>query len=181
MSQREFWADHPDEYIPPPGRDAAPDISEPFRHPAEWVDAINPDRAAPGRNNNCGECARATELAWRGVPAQAAAYADASAPGERDARMAQWSGHELAAADFDTIQQKVLDGGHGTSALVAVSWEEGGGHWFNAVNHEGVVLAVDGQRGSVEQWPPSRQVSHFDASFVSESLAVVLDSDGRRL
>ncbi|MCL9795255.1 toxin glutamine deamidase domain-containing protein [Frankia sp. AgKG'84/4] len=180
MTQADFWRRHPDEYIPP-GREARrPDAAEPFRNPRDWVADINPDRRTPGRDNNCGECTRATELSWRGFPAVSAAYGIPNSPGETDDRMEEWSRTNLEPRSFDQVAARLTDDGHGASALVAVSWRgQGGGHWFNMVNYNGEILAVDSQRGRVEEWPPSRRGIGFDESMITESLAVTFDPDGR--
>ncbi len=180
MTQTEFWEHHPDEYIPPGREVRRPDAPEPFQDPRVWVSDINPDRRAPGRDNNCGECTRATELSWRGFPAVSAAYGFPNSPGETDDRMEEWSRTYLEPRSFDQVAAKLANEGHGASALVAVGWRgQGGGHWFNAVNYNGEVLAIDSQRGRVEQWPPSRPGVGFDESMVAESLAITFDPDGR--
>jgi hypothetical protein len=53
------------------------------------------------------------------------------------------------------------------------------GHWFNAVNHEGSVLAVDGQAALFEEWPPSKDGLGFDESGMSFSDAVYFTADGK--
>ncbi|MCK9897494.1 toxin glutamine deamidase domain-containing protein [Frankia sp. AgB32] len=180
MTQTEFWRHHPEEYIPPGREVRKPDAPTPFRDPRDWVADVNPDAHAPGRKNNCGECTRATELSWRGFPAVSAAYGYPERPGEHDERMEEWSRTNLRPQSFDQVEARLTEDGHGASALVAVGWQEdGGGHWFNAVNYHGEVLAVDGQQGTVERWPPTERVSGYDESIVSESLAIHFDSDGR--
>jgi len=179
MSQREFWGKHPDEYIPPGEGVPKPDVPTRFRDPRDWINEINPDPDAPGRDNNCGECARATELSWRAVPAISASYGYPESGGEFDARMEEWSRSDLRPASLEDIGDRLTEQGAGSSALVAVGWRVGGGHWFNAVNYNGEVLAVDGQAGTVESWPPTRKVSGVDNSLINESLAITFDKDGR--
>lgn len=179
MTQEEFWRRHSGEYLPPSHTTPKPDVLEPFHDPREWVDRINPDPATPGRNNNCGECARATELSWHSVPAVSAAYGYPDSGGESDNRMEEWTGSQLRPMTFSEIGSKLTEEGSGGSALVAVGWRHGGGHWFNAVNYHGEVLAVDGQSGKVERWPPTEEGSGIDESLISESLAIVYDRSGR--
>ncbi|MCK9924681.1 toxin glutamine deamidase domain-containing protein [Frankia sp. AgPm24] len=178
MTQQEFWDNHPDEYVPPGREVPKPDVPGPFRDPREWIGEINPDRDHPGRKINCGECARATELSWRGVPAVSARLADLRSGGEVAERMEEWSGADLRPATFADIAADLEAAGPGSSAVVAVYWKWGGGHWFNAVNHNGDILAVDGQKGSVERWPPSRGMSGYDESWTQESYAVSFDRHG---
>jgi len=56
---------------------------------------------------------------------------------------------------------------------------QGPGHWFNAVKHEGTVLAVDGQAGLFEEWPPSKDGLGFDENGMSYSDAVYFTADGK--
>lgn len=179
MTQEEFWQNHPDEYVPPDRRAPRPDVPEAFHDPREWVGKINPEPDTPGRDVNCGECARATELSWRGVPAVSARIADPMSSGEPDDRMHEWSGRHLEPMSLSEIGNRPEEAGDGASALVAVSWPRGGGHWFNAVNYNGEVLSVDGQGGTVESWPPTRKVTRLDEKMISESLAITFDRDGR--
>jgi hypothetical protein len=53
------------------------------------------------------------------------------------------------------------------------------GHWVNAVNHEGVVLAVDGQAALFEEWPPSKDGLGFDEIDMSYSDAIYFTADGK--
>ncbi|GAA1648739.1 toxin glutamine deamidase domain-containing protein [Actinoplanes couchii] len=54
-------------------------------------------------------------------------------------------------ADVDAGFQALIDtlrmGGHGSAAIVLNSWQGGGGHAWNAVNHKGDILFVDPQTG----------------------------------
>jgi hypothetical protein len=58
-------------------------------------------------------------------------------------------------------------------------WTIGGGHYFNAINHQGRILAVDGQSGSIEAWPPSVSGLGYDASMIRLSEAIVRDRHGK--
>ncbi|MCK9897502.1 toxin glutamine deamidase domain-containing protein [Frankia sp. AgB32] len=182
MTQKDFWQRHPADYIPPDRDIPGPEVNGRFQDPRGWIREINPERFTPGRDVNCGECARATELSWRGVPAVSARNGDPIRFGEPAERMEEWSRKQLDPMGLDDIEATLQEAGPGASALVAVSWKRGGAHWFNAVNHEGEVLVLDGQRGSVERWPPSRGISRFDESAIQRSFAIIFGpevSDGR--
>ncbi len=137
MTQKEFWQRHPADYIPPDRGVPEPEVSGRFQDPQGWIGEINPERFTPGRDVNCGECARATELSWRGVPAVSARNTDSLRFGEPPERMEEWSREQLDAIALDDIRATLDEAGPGASALIAVYWKHGGGHWFNAVNHEG--------------------------------------------
>jgi len=143
------------------------------------VAAINPDRDAPGRDNNCAECARAVDSTWNGRPASAAAMSDPDADGETVARMAEWAGEAPESVSMSDIMRRLGDLGPGSSAVVGCDWKLGSGHWFNAVNDGGIVKAVDGQSGKVGTWPPSVDNLGFDESAMRYSDAIFFTADGK--
>jgi hypothetical protein len=59
-----------------------PNVDTRHESPHRWLRAVNEDENLPGRDNNCGECARAVYSTWYGKPASAAALADPDAWGE---------------------------------------------------------------------------------------------------
>jgi len=67
----------------------------------------------------------------------------------------------------------------GSSAIVGFDWEDEGGHWFNAVNENGSIKAIDGQSGQVEAWPPSDLGLGFSAADMKNMEAVYFDANGR--
>jgi hypothetical protein len=139
-----------------PGRyarpaDPLPRVDGPGQHPARWVADIYPGRERPGRPNNCGECARAVDSTWHGVAVVAAELANRRVGGERPAVMTEWAGQPPQPASMADIGRRLRDLGPGSSAVVGFDREDAPGHWFNAVNHEGTVLAVDGQSGRFEE------------------------------
>jgi Papain fold toxin 1, glutamine deamidase len=174
---RDVPASHPENYVP---SDAPlPHVDRPHQSPETWIEEVNPDRTAPGRYNNCGECARATQSTWQGEPVVAAAMRDPDSGGEEDEVMEEAVGVELTATSIDEVGQRLVDLGPGSSAVVGVGWQDGNGHWFNAVNDAGTVKAVDGQIGSVEGWPPSKAGVGYDASEMESVEAIFFDADGR--
>jgi hypothetical protein len=154
-------------------------VEGPHEHPQGWADEINPDKQAPGRDNNCGECSRAVISTWDGKSAVAAAMSDPYAGGEPVDRMEEWAGQTPTAASMSEIQQRLADLGPGSSAIVGCDWKHGGGHWFTAINDEGTVNAVDGQSGFVETWPPSARGLGFDESDMDYSDAIFFSADGK--
>jgi Papain fold toxin 1, glutamine deamidase len=58
-------------------------------------------------------------------------------------------------------------------------WAGGGGHWFNAVNDAGTILAVDGQRNRAESWPPSYRGVRFEETEMRCSDALYFDPGGK--
>jgi hypothetical protein len=153
----EFRDQYPDEYIEPTTPAAEHVRDKPFEHPQEWVGSINPKfDEGPAYTSNCCDCSRAVERTWRGQPEVAAGRADEM--GESEERIESWAGMAETETTFDEVEQRLTDGGHGSSALVGIVGTRSDGrtygHELNAVNHEGTVLYVDGQDGTYGEWPP---------------------------
>jgi hypothetical protein len=160
---------HPADYVR--STHALPNVDGRHESPNEWLRAVNEDENLPGRDNNCGECARAVYSTWYGKPAIAAALADPDAWGEPTLRMVEWAGVERERMTIAEIGHRL--------AIVCCDWKDGGGHWFNAVNDTGVVKTVDGQFGLVGRWPPTTSEVGFDESRVKVSDAIFFDRDGK--
>lgn len=140
-----------------------------------------PGTATPGRNNNDAECARACESTWRGVEVQSGAMRDPDALGEPIEAMDHWSPGERVRTSFADIDQTLRDLGPGASALVAVHWKDGSGHWFNALNEDGTITAVNGQRGVSVPWPPSGATFRVDEEDCASVEAIFVDRRGQHL
>jgi hypothetical protein len=155
---------------------------DPLCPPTAWVTDRNPGYPeAPGRDNNCGDCARASELTWRGTDTQAGVLTDPHAPGETLAVMDAWTEGDRTPTTFDDIEDRLEALGRGSSAIVGVYWVDGGGHWFNAFNDDDVVVASDGQKGECEPWPPTRAGLEIDEAECEAAFAIFIDSEGRHL
>lgn len=159
--------------------DPPPRVAGPGEHPSRWLADIYPGRERGDRLNNCGECARAVDSTWHGLPAVAAELANRRVGGERPAVMNEWAGQSPESASMAAIWQRLRELGPGSSAVVGFDREDAPGHWFNAVNHEGTVLAVDGQAARFEEWPPSKDGLGFDESGMSYSDAIYFTADGK--
>jgi hypothetical protein len=168
---------YPADYVKTPG--PLPRVEQPHENPENWVADTNPDRDAPWRANNCGECARASDSTWHGRPAVAAALARPEQL-EEVSRMSEWAGEEPVPASMSEVGQRLRDLGPGSSAVVGCDWEHSDdGHWFNAVNDGGTIKAVDGQNGKVEPWPPSVQGVGYEESWMRSSDAIFFTADGK--
>jgi len=115
---------------------------------------------------------------WFGDVVTAAALADDEAAGEATSRMSEWAGEKPRPASMTEVGRRLRDLGDGSTAVVGFDLHGGGGHWFNAVNYEGTVLAVDGQSGRHEKWPPSIAGLGFDGSKMSDSEAIFFTPEG---
>jgi len=168
---------YPGRYVRP--ADPPPQVEAPGEHPARWVDGIFPGRSRQEQPVNCGECARAADSTWHGVPAVAADLADRRRGGERPAVMREWAGLVPEQASMEEIGSRLRELGPGSSAVVGFDRKGAPGHWFNAVNHQGSILAVDGQSARFEDWPPSKGGLGFDESGMSYSDAIYFTADGK--
>jgi hypothetical protein len=168
---------HPEDYTA--ADHEPPAVDQPHESPEGWARDINHDETEPGRDNNCGECARAVQSTWEGDPATAAALSDPDANGENISRMVDWAESQPELASMSEINQRLDEMGPGCSAIIGCTWPDGRGHWFNAVNDGGSVKAVDGQSGSVEPWPPTEDGLGFNESQMDRSFAFFFDRDGK--
>ncbi|MEO3889730.1 toxin glutamine deamidase domain-containing protein [Nonomuraea sp. B5E05] len=171
-------------------RDLAESLQPGARFPdprGTWVRLINGGGPAddPFRASNAADCALAVLSTWHGEPATAAPrlpeYDKIGRPvltGERGgtARIERWAGHRLQYAGqgrhaYPLIARRLLDAGHGASAVIVVRWPGGGSHAWNAVNADGEVIWIDAQRGHMSVEPPYTTVTGV--------FCLVLDRQGR--
>ncbi len=137
---REFRLNYPDEYIEPMSR-AKP--VEPFQHPSVNLERVNPNFPQGSEYRvNCADCARSYEATWRGQEQEAAGLLDSR--GEVLKRTEAWAHEEFTPTDPDELRAALERGGHGSSAIVGTSFEDGG-HFYNVVNHNGEIITVDAQ------------------------------------
>ncbi|MFI7640883.1 toxin glutamine deamidase domain-containing protein [Nonomuraea sp. NPDC049400] len=152
-----------------------------------WVRLVNGGGPAddPFRASNAADCALAVLSTWHGEPATAAPrfpeYDGIGRPlltGEQGslARIEQWVGQRFQYAGqgrdgYPMIVRRLLDAGHGASAVLVVRWPGGGSHAWNAVNADGEVIWIDAQRGHMSVEPPYTTVTGV--------FCVILDRQGR--
>ncbi|MEV4161724.1 toxin glutamine deamidase domain-containing protein [Nonomuraea dietziae] len=140
-----------------------------------WVRLVNGmgPAADPFRASNAADCALAVLSTWHGEPVVAAPrqpeYDAVGRPlltGESGgkARMERWIGRRLEHVGqgrhaYPLIARRLSEAGHGAAALIVVRWPGGGSHAWNAVNSEGEVIWIDGQRGHMAVEPPYERVA----------------------
>jgi hypothetical protein len=119
-----------------------------------WLDDINPnfdefDIDSP-YCNNCGSCAYAVNQRLEG-------NTDICATAENinyNSEMEALTGMQQVSMSPQEIEERLLSEGSGAHAIIGIDRAEGAGHWFNAANIDGKVVAIDGQDGAVHDWPP---------------------------
>ncbi|MFI7695835.1 toxin glutamine deamidase domain-containing protein [Nonomuraea sp. NPDC049655] len=152
-----------------------------------WVRLINGGGPAddPFRASNAADCALAVLSTWHGEPATAAPrlpeYDGIGRPlltGEKGgaARIERWTGQRFQYAGqgrhaYPMIARRLLEAGHGASAVIVVRWPGGGSHVWNAVNSGSEVIWIDAQRGHMSVEPPYATVTGV--------FCMILDRQGR--
>ncbi len=64
------------------------------------------------------------------------------------------TGMEQIPLSPEEIAARLLEAGDGAHAIIGIDRAVGAGHWFNAANIGGKVVAIDGQSGEINDWPP---------------------------
>lgn len=134
-----------------------------------WISDINPnydpfDWQSPYANN-CGSCAFAVEQRLEG-------NTDIAATGENIGsieEMNKATGMEQVAMSPDEIRDYLISQGPGSHGIVGIDRVSGPGHWFNAYYDGKKVVAIDGQTGEINDWPPDYgDVTNWDISVRKE-------------
>lgn len=120
----------------------------------EWISEINPnfdpfDVESP-YSTNCGSCAYAVYQRLEGID-------DACATEDNidyNFQMNALTGMEQISMSPEDIQRALLEAGDGAHAIIGIDRSQGPGHWFNAACIDGKVVAIDGQTGTISDWPP---------------------------
>ena len=120
-----------------------------------WIGEINPnfdpfDIESP-YCNNCGSCAYAV---YRRLQGEADIVASATNI-DYNFQMEALTGLKQVPMSPEAIQEYLLEQGSGAHAIIGVDRAYGPGHWFNAANIDGRIVAIDGQNGTVVGWPPN--------------------------
>lgn len=119
-----------------------------------WLKEINPgydpfDMDSP-YCNNCGSCAYAVHRRLEGDTEIVATAENIGYNSEMEAL----TGMEQISMSPTEIAERLLEQGEGAHAIIGVDRAEGPGHWFNAAVMDGKVVAIDGQSGEINDWPP---------------------------
>ncbi len=120
-----------------------------------WLTDINPnydpfDYESP-YSNNCGSCSLAVYQRLEGIDDSSVASAENIGYNHE---MNAITGMEQVSMSPSEIEQRLLEQGDGSHAIIGVDRAEGPGHWFNAACMNGKVVAIDGQTGEITDWPP---------------------------
>ncbi|GIJ29647.1 hypothetical protein Vqi01_48090 [Micromonospora qiuiae] len=161
-----------------------PATGRPTAHPdprlGSWAGLVNdggPDQ--PGRSTNCADVGLSVLSTWYGRPDVAAPTATSSevergSTARQEQALRASFGHQGSGTPaLDAVADALRTAGHGAAALIITSWSgDGGAHTWNAVNHNGTVIWVDGQRGRLSDGDP------LYADQVGDVWSIVLDAEG---
>ena len=100
--------------------------------------------------NNCGACTISVFSRLEGVDGFVATKNNIKSLEE----MTAITGREFVNMTPEMIEQYLIDQGSGSHAMIGVYRAAGSGHFFNAANIDGRIVALDGQDGSIAPWPP---------------------------
>jgi hypothetical protein len=135
----------------------------------KWLGDINPNYdpfdLTSAYDNNCGSCAFAVEQRLDGNTDLAATAENIGTPKE----MNEVTGMEQVPMSPDEIQDYLISQGVGAHGIVGIDRADGPGHWFNAYYDGEKVVAIDGQTGEIQDWPPDYgDVTNWDISVRKE-------------
>ena len=141
-----------------------PDISENL-DVDNWIKDINPNfdpfDLDSAYDNNCGSCAFAVNKRLDGDTEIVASADNIGTVEEMNAA----TGMEQVPMTPEEIEKTLLEQGNGAHAIIGIDRADGPGHWFNAANIDGKVVTIDGQDGSISDWPPDYgDVTNWDMS-----------------
>lgn len=135
----------------------------------KWLEDINPNFDPFDINspycNNCGSCAYAV---YQRLEGNNEICATAENIGYNE-QMEALTGMEQVSMSPQEIEARLLEQGDGAHAIIGIDRVTGPGHWFNAANIGGKVVAIDGQSGEITDWPPDYgNVKNWEMSIKKE-------------
>jgi len=121
-----------------------------------WLGDINPnynpfDYTCP-YNVNCGSCSLAVWNRLNGGDLNMVAGAE-NIPYNH--QMEALTGMQQVEMTPSAIKDYLFEQGAGANGIVGIDRADGAGHWLNVYNDGERVVAIDGQDGSVKDWPPT--------------------------
>lgn len=134
-----------------------------------WINDINPnydpfDYQSP-YSKNCGSCAFAVEQRLDG---NTDIFATSENVGTIE-EMEKKTGMEQVSMSPEEIKEYLVSQGSGSHGIVGIDRVSGPGHWFNAYYDGEKLVAIDGQTGEINDWPPDYgDVANWDISVRKE-------------
>ncbi len=162
-------------------RDAT--TGRPLVHPdprvGSWAGLVNDGGpTVPGRDNNCADVGLSVLDTWFGRPEVAAPTATSaeveagSTARQEQALRTEFAHQGTGTAGLDAVADALRAAGPGSAALIITTRPDGNGaHTWNAVNHDGTIIWLDGQNQLISDTDPV----HGDPGNV---WSIVLDAEG---
>lgn len=138
---------------------------------SSWIKDINPnfdefDINSP-YSHNCGSCALSVYQRLEGDSTACASSENIRYKEE----MESLTGMKQVEMSPDNIKKYLIEQGNGAHVIIGVDRFDGPGHWFNAICIDGDIKVLDGQNGTISDWPPDYgNVSCWDVSIKKENL-----------
>ncbi|MFF0722607.1 toxin glutamine deamidase domain-containing protein [Micromonospora sp. NPDC003816] len=162
-------------------RDAG--TGRPTVHPdpreGSWAGLVNDGGpTTPGRDTNCADVGLSVLSTWYGRPdvaAVAAGQVELGSTARQEQALRASFGHQGSGSPaLEAVAEALRAAGPGAAALVVGSWpgDSGRAHTWNAVNHEGTIIWIDGQHATLSDGEP------LYADRVGDVWAIVLDAEG---
>ncbi|GIJ40339.1 toxin glutamine deamidase domain-containing protein [Micromonospora andamanensis] len=162
-----------------------PATGRPAVHPdprlGSWAGLLNDGGpTVPGRDTNCADVGLSVLSAWYGRPDVAAptvpsAEVERGSTARQEQALGSTFGHQgNGASALDAVADALRAAGPGSAAIIIGQWpgDSGRAHTWNAVNYNGTIIWVDGQRGVVSDIAP------LYAGEVDGVWSIVLDAEG---
>lgn len=117
-----------------------------------WIGSINPNPNNDFRREiNCGKCAAAVEKRFNGDNTASAGFGTYSID-----EMNSITGKTQTRMTPEKIKDYIISQGPGSHAVVGVDrGNNQPGHWFNIYYDGNKVYTIDGQVGTISDWPPN--------------------------
>ncbi|MEV2241793.1 toxin glutamine deamidase domain-containing protein [Micromonospora sp. NPDC049891] len=155
----------------------------PSVHPdprGQWTGLINDGGpTVSGRDSNCADVGLSVLSTWFGRPEVAAPTApstsvETGSTGRQERALGAPFTHQgSGTTGLDAVAEALRAAGPGSAALIVTSWADGpGAHTWNAVNHDGTIIWLDGQNQMISESNP------LHAARVDGVWSIVLDAEG---
>ncbi|MFI7026220.1 toxin glutamine deamidase domain-containing protein [Micromonospora sp. NPDC049900] len=162
-------------------RDAT--TGQPVVHPdprGPWAGRVNDGGpTVPGRDNNCADVGLSVLSTWFGRPEVAAptvpsTQVEAGSTTRQEQALRSRFAHQGNGTNaLDSVADALRAAGPGSAVLIVNTWsDQPGGHTWNAVNHDGTIVWLDGQNQLISDTDPLHGVR------VGDVWAIVLDAEG---
>ncbi len=117
-----------------------------------WIKEVNPNYSPwTPYGSNCGTCAYIVEKSINAGELVGEAGSVNIAP--TDPEMEELTGFDCVYMSVSDIENVLKSRGPGSHLIIGINRNQGSGHWFNAYYDGEKIYTVDGQDGTISDWP----------------------------